>query len=89
VYIPVVLPRLFAKDRLCGLMISVPGYIMQPWGTASTSNIEILKSGASGSLMVKALGYKPEGRGFETRSGDIFNLPNPSGRTRPWDSLSL
>jgi hypothetical protein len=39
--------------------------------------------------MVKALGYKPEGRGFETRWGEILNLPNPSGSTRPWGLLSL
>jgi hypothetical protein len=45
--------------------------------------------GARGSLVVKALGYKPEGRGFETRLDEIFNLPNPSGRTRPWSLLSL
>jgi hypothetical protein len=32
--------------------------------------------------MVKALGYKPEGRGFETRRGEILNVPNPSGRTK-------
>jgi hypothetical protein len=35
------------------------------------------------SLVVKALGYKPEGRGFEYRWGEILNLPNPSGRTGP------
>jgi hypothetical protein len=34
--------------------------------------------------MVNTLGYKPEGRGFETRCGEILNLPNPSGGTRPW-----
>jgi hypothetical protein len=39
--------------------------------------------------MVKALGYKPESRGFETRRGEILNLPNPSSRTRPWGLLSL
>jgi hypothetical protein len=39
--------------------------------------------------VVKALCYKPEGRGFETRWGDSLNLPNPSGRTRPWGLLSL
>jgi hypothetical protein len=37
------------------------------------------------SLVVKALGYKPEGRGFETQWGEILNLPNPFGRTRPWE----
>jgi hypothetical protein len=30
--------------------------------------------GACGSLVVK-----PEGRGFDTRCGEILNLPNPSG----------
>jgi hypothetical protein len=34
-----------------------------------------------GSLVVKALDYKPEGRGFEIRWGEILNLPNPSSRT--------
>jgi hypothetical protein len=34
------------------------------------------------SLVVKALSYEPEGRGFETRWGEILNLPNPSGRIR-------
>jgi hypothetical protein len=38
--------------------------------------------GASGSLIVKALDRKQEGRGFETWYGEILNLPNPSGRTR-------
>jgi hypothetical protein len=32
--------------------------------------------------VVKALGYKAEGRGFQTQWGEIFNLPNPSGRTK-------
>jgi hypothetical protein len=39
--------------------------------------------------MVKALGYEPEGLGFETRWGEILNVPNPSGRTRPCGLLSL
>jgi hypothetical protein len=39
--------------------------------------------------VVKALGYKPEGLGFETRRGEILNLPNPSGGTRSWGLLSL
>jgi hypothetical protein len=42
-----------------------------------------------GSLVVKALDYKPEGRGFEARGGEILNSCNPSGRTRPWGLLSL
>jgi hypothetical protein len=43
----------------------------------------------SSSLVVKALCYKLEGRGFDNRWGDFINLPNPSGRTRPWGLLSL
>jgi hypothetical protein len=39
--------------------------------------------------MVEALGYKPEGRGFGTRWGEILNSPNPSSRIRPWGLLSL
>jgi hypothetical protein len=39
--------------------------------------------------VVKALGYKPEGRGFETRWGEILNLRNHSGRIRPWGLISL
>jgi hypothetical protein len=46
-------------------------------------------AGARGSLVVKALSYKPKGRGFETQWGEILNLPNPPGRTRPWGLLSL
>jgi hypothetical protein len=46
--------------------------------------------GAKCSVVVKALCYKSEGRGFETRWGEwiILNLPNLSGRTRPWGLLS-
>jgi hypothetical protein len=49
----------------------------------------IKKQGKRGSVVVKALHYKQEGRGFDTRLGDLLNLPNPSGRTRPWGLLSL
>jgi hypothetical protein len=42
-----------------------------------------------GSIVVKALGYKPEGRRFETQWSEILNSPKPSGRTRLWSSLSL
>jgi hypothetical protein len=47
--------------------------------------------GACGTVVVKTLCYKPEGRGFETRWGEwiFFNLLNPSGRIRPWGLLSL
>jgi hypothetical protein len=42
-------------------------------------------------IVVKALCYKPEGRGFEKLRGKFFffNLPNPSGRTRSCGLLSL
>jgi hypothetical protein len=43
---------------------------------------------ARGSVVVNALSYKPEGRGFETRGGDFFNLPNPSGFTQPLTEMS-
>jgi hypothetical protein len=39
--------------------------------------------GVRGSVAVKALCYKPEGLGFETRFAYLF------GRIRPWGSLSL
>jgi hypothetical protein len=47
--------------------------------------------GNRGIVVVKALCYKPQSRGFETRRGEYisFNLPNRSGRTGPWGSLSL
>jgi hypothetical protein len=44
---------------------------------------------ARGSLVIKALGYKPEGRGFETQWSEILNLHHPSGRTKLWGLLSL
>jgi hypothetical protein len=44
---------------------------------------------ACGSVVVKALCYKPEGRGIDTRWGDFLNVPNPSYRTWPWGLLSL
>jgi hypothetical protein len=45
--------------------------------------------GARGSVVIKALFYKPKGRGFDTRWGEFLNLLNPSGRIRPWGLLSL
>jgi hypothetical protein len=44
---------------------------------------------ARGSVVVKALCYKPEGRGFDSRLGEFLNLPFSSGRTKPWGLLSL
>jgi hypothetical protein len=45
--------------------------------------------GERGSLVVKALGCKPEGRGFETIWGEFFQCTNPSSRTIPWGSHNL
>jgi hypothetical protein len=42
---------------------------------------------ARGRIVVEALCYKPEGRGFDTR-WEFLNLPNPSGRTRPLTEMS-
>jgi hypothetical protein len=42
-----------------------------------------------GSVVAKALCYKPEDRGFDTRRGEFLNVPNPCDRTRPWGLLSL
>jgi hypothetical protein len=50
---------------------------------------KMYKSWARSSVVVKALCYKLEGRGFDTRWGDILNLPSPSGHTRAWGLLSL
>jgi hypothetical protein len=58
------------------------------WRAYSRCNISF---GARGSVVLNALCYKPEGRGFETLRGELifFNLPNPSSRTRPCGLLSL
>jgi hypothetical protein len=42
-------------------------------------------------LLVEALCYKPEGRGFESDEiiKFLFSLPNPSNRIKPWALLSL
>jgi hypothetical protein len=42
-----------------------------------------------GSVVVKALWYKPEGRGFENQWGEFLNLLNPSGLSKLWDLLNL
>jgi hypothetical protein len=41
------------------------------------------------SVVVKALCYELESHGFDIQWGEFLNLPNPSGRTRPWGLLSL
>jgi hypothetical protein len=64
------------------------------WRWPATSSADVKKRRyihplARGSVVVKAPCCKQEGHGFETRWFYVFNLPNPSGRTRPWDSLIL
>jgi hypothetical protein len=50
----------------------------------------ILPGHVRGSIVVKALCHKPEGRGFENLLDNfIFNLPNLSSHTKPLGSLSL
>jgi hypothetical protein len=53
--------------------------------------IEINKRGARGGVVDEALCYNPEGREVRdpVRSLNVFNLPNPSGRTKPWGLLNL
>jgi hypothetical protein len=75
-------------------MIKRPGlevdHFLAPVLRVSIHGATPLLLGARGSLVVKApLDYRPEGRGVESRWGEILNLPNPSGRTRPWVLLSL
>jgi hypothetical protein len=52
------------------------------------ADLMLCSNGARGSVVVKALCYKPEGRGYDTRWGEFLSLFNPSGRTRPWGLLS-
>jgi hypothetical protein len=61
------------------------------------SSIELVsnstfRTGARGSVEVDALCYKLEVSGSrpdEVNEFIFLNLPNPSGLTRPWGSLSL
>jgi hypothetical protein len=46
-------------------------------------------TGARGIVVVKALCYKPESRGFDTRWGDFLIFLRPSDNTRSWGLLSL
>jgi hypothetical protein len=49
-----------------------------------STNEELLEGkGARGSVVIKALCYKPEGRGFYARWDEFLHVLNPSGRIRP------
>jgi hypothetical protein len=77
-YVKNYISRMNAKWVVC-LRIGTGGELLWTWyWTFGFYNI-----------MVKALGYKLEGRVLKSRWGEILNLPNPSGRTRPWGLLSL
>jgi hypothetical protein len=81
----------FELRPLCRLARIQPLYILRCPGSISVDKLKInaILLGVRGSLVVKALGYKPEGRGFETQWDNILNLPNPSGRTRQWVTQPL
>jgi hypothetical protein len=59
------------------------------WRTKYNIPIVYKFIGARGSVVVKALCYKSESRGFDSRWAEFLNLPNPSCLTRPWCLLSL
>jgi hypothetical protein len=56
---------------------------------AVSSTFRTVQQAREARVVVKAICYKPEGRGFDTRLGEFVNLPNPSSRTRPWGLRSL
>jgi hypothetical protein len=69
---------------------SLVGYFLWMFPNFNSEYFEVQYCmGARGNVVVKALYYKPEGRGFDSRLGKFLNLPNLSGRTRPWGLLSL
>jgi hypothetical protein len=49
----------------------------------------ILQKITRGSVVVKALCYELEGRGFQTPWSEFLNLPNPSSRIRKYQIKSL
>jgi hypothetical protein len=69
----------------CDIVVTVRLIIL---GTECSENL-FVTSRILRHVVVKALCYKPEGRGFDSRWGEFLNSPNPSGRTRPWGLLSL
>jgi hypothetical protein len=58
------------------------------WGRGQCTDITLCSHLTNMKREGAHVGYNSEGCGFETRWGDILNLPNPSGRTRFWDLLS-
>jgi hypothetical protein len=70
-------------------LVIAPRYTTTVLVSASVCSEYTYWEGARGSIVIKALRYKPEGRGFDTQWSDFLNLPDPSGRTNPWSLLSL
>jgi hypothetical protein len=81
------LKRPWKKAVLRNSMYRLQNYSDGPKKTTKNARMADML-GAHGSLVVEALGYKPEGRLFESRCGEILNLTNHSGRTMPWGLIS-
>jgi hypothetical protein len=80
--------RLYFDSSICHNVVTIVWHLFDAYDALETGFVSI---SYVGSVVVEALCLKPEGRGFETVWGvnAFFNLPNPSGRTRPWGLLSL
>jgi hypothetical protein len=62
-----------------GRRIALSSVTVTNGGSITFLRINQSRRGARGSVVVEALCYKPEGRGFETRCDELifFNIPNP------------
>jgi hypothetical protein len=76
--------------RYLDLVVFIHGILPHLLPLQPPNDVRTSREEARGSVMVEALGYKPENRGFVTRWNELIflNLPNPSSRTRPWSLLS-
>jgi hypothetical protein len=68
--------------------MSVPPQAIAPSPSINLLNVYI-QLVARVNIVLKTLGYKPEGRRFDARWGDILNLPNISGRSSLLNLLRL
>jgi hypothetical protein len=67
--------KLNQKQKLLWLPLSYLLLSSQPVMIVFVFRISLFRDGARGSVVVKALFYKPEGRGFDSRWGKFLNLP--------------
>jgi hypothetical protein len=74
---------------ICVKVLQIVHHFPSVLANSSLYSLLVCSVWARGSLVVKALGYKPEHRGFEIRLGEILYLPKISGCMRPWGLLSL